>query len=80
MSGYFALLTLSALTLAACSPQPKSSSSRPQACSDEEWRSRQAKTAACASEFRALVDKANADAEQNSVVSHAPPPPLRDSF
>lgn len=49
-------------------------------CSDAELRAGSARSAACSAEFRALMEKAEADAERSSALSRPAKPAPRDRF
>ena len=76
-------LGLAAAALVACEPHPKTQSpSGPLAvgCSAEEMRSRRASTPACAAQFQALLDKAEADRRRDSAIAEPPRAAARDRF
>ena len=69
--------------LLACEPKPQNQpASGPAAvgCSAEEMRSRRARTPACAAQFQALLDKAEADRRRGSAIADPPPAAARDRF
>lgn len=72
-------IALGALALAACEPKSPSPS-RAVGCTAEEMQSRQARTPACAKQFKALLDKAEAERRRGSAIADPPRAPARERF